>query len=50
MYSILQQFCYLMLENVVRMKLFIRPFLSHYDKNCFKKNGLEKFDYFNNQS
>jgi hypothetical protein len=41
MYSILQQFCYLMLENLVRMKLFISPFLSHYNKNS-KKNKVWK--------
>ncbi len=42
MYSILQQFCYLMLENLVRMKLFIWPFLSHYDKNSIYKNTVRK--------
>ncbi len=39
MYSILQQFCYL-LENVARMKLFIWPFLSSYDKNSVKKTTV----------
>jgi hypothetical protein len=41
-FSILQQFCHLMLENVVRMKLFIWPFLSHYDKNSVKDNTVWK--------
>ncbi len=45
MYSILQQVCYFKLENVVRLKLFIWPFLSHYDKNSIKNTVWKNVVY-----